>query len=335
MSYRFAIIGCGRIAEKHARLAAQTGTVQAVCDILPHKAQQLARTFGARAYDTLETLLQQESIDVACICTPNGLHEAHAIQALERGCHVLCEKPLTLSVESGLKMIAAARKTGKKLFVVKQNRYNPPVVAVKTLLDQGKLGAIVGFQMNCFWNRPPSYFQDTWRGTLQLDGGTLYTQFSHFIDLLSWFLGDLKTVQGNRQNKLHKGIIEFEDQGAALLEMAGGARGTLQYSINCHQKNMEGSLTLFGEKGTLKIGGQYLNRLDHFEVDGEVAPVFPEGPGANQYGFYEGSMSNHDKVYAHLTEALEQQGKHLVEASEALKSIAMIETIYKASPIAE
>lgn len=333
MSYRFAIVGCGRIAEKHARIAAEKGRLQAVCDILPDKAARLAQTHHCKAYKDLNTLLQQEAIDVVCICTPNGTHEELAVLALHKGCHVLCEKPMTLSVDSGRRMMEASRQSGRKLYVVKQNRFNPPVQAVKNLLDEKKLGKILAFQLNGFWHRPAAYYQDSWRGSSHFDGGTLFTQFSHFIDLLAWFLGDLKAVKGNRQNQLHQGLIDFEDQGAALLEMENGARGILQYTVNTHQKNMEGSFTLFGEKGTIKIGGQYLNRLDYFNVEGVAVPSLPDGPGSNQYGFYEGSMSNHDQVYTHLIAALEQGSSHLVEAEEALKCISIIEAIYKASPL--
>lgn len=330
MPYRFVIIGCGRIAGRHAQLAARQGILQAVCDILPERAEALAQAYGAKAYTDVNTLLTECQPDIAVICSPNGLHDEHALQALAAGCHVLCEKPMTLTLERGRRMVEAARAAGRKLFVVKQNRFNPPVQAVKALLDQGKLGPLLSFQLNCFWNRPPAYYQDTWKGSLDMDGGTLYTQFSHFIDLLYWFLGDVKAIQGQRENRSHRGVIEFEDQGMVLLELESGLKGSLQYSVNSYRKNMEGSITLFGEKGTVKIGGQYLNRLDHFEVEGETAPELPQAAGANQYGFYEGSMSNHDKVYAQLLQELASPQHQLVEAEEALRTVDIIERIYKA-----
>lgn len=333
MSYSFAIIGCGRIAQKHAAIAAQRGVVKAVCDLDLQKATDLAKLYGAAAYAEANTLFEKEKVDIACICTPNGLHDEHAILALHKGAHVLCEKPLTLSQERGQAMIRAARSAGKKLFVVKQNRFNPPVQLLKKMVQEGKLGKILSFQINGFWNRPAAYYQDSWRGTLQLDGGTLFTQFSHFIDLLYWILGEVKSVQGQRQNLLHREQIEFEDQGEAILEMASGVMGTLQYSLNSYHHNLEGSFTVFGEKGTVKVGGQYLNRLEHFEVENETAPLLPPGAGSNQYGFYEGSMSNHDQVYDYLLQEIAFPQHHLVEAEEALKSIAIIEAIYKASPL--
>jgi len=331
--YRFAIIGCGRIAQKHAQLIAKQGILAAVCDIDLSRAQKLASAYGAACYDNTHTLFKENRIDIVCVCSPNGWHEAHSIEALQQGCHVLCEKPMAIRTESAARMLEVSQQTGKKLYVVKQNRFNPPVVAVKKMLDKGSLGTIHAFQMNCFWNRPHAYFKDDWRGTLQWDGGTLFTQFSHFIDLLYWMLGDLGTASGYRENALHQGIIEFEDQGAALLHMRSGTRGVLQYTLNAYEKNMEGSITLFGDRGTVKIGGAYLNRLDHFSVEGEMHPFLGEGSEPNKYGTYEGSMSNHPAVYDQLFRDLENTENALVEASEALQTVSIIEKIYDGSPL--
>lgn len=331
MSYRFAIIGCGRIAQRHARHIAARASLAAVCDIVPAKAAELATAYGAKFYDSPEKMLAIEKPDVVSICTPNGLHAPHALLALAAGCHVLCEKPMCLSTASGREMIAAANNAGKKLFVVKQNRYNPPVQVVKQLLEEGKLGTIHSFQVNCFWNRPVEYYRNTWHGTTSLDGGTLYTQFSHFVDLLWWLLGDVSSVGGMRSNYMHGNSIEFEDTGMAWLQLQNGAMGTLQYTVNSYQRNMEGSITIFGSAGTVKIGGQYLNELEFFSVEGQSIPALAPGNPANQYGFYEGSMSNHDKVYDNLLRALEDPNHHFLEAAEALKSVDIIERIYAGS----
>jgi len=331
MAYRFAMIGCGQIGGRHARQIASHGILQAVCDVVPARAQELATAYKATPYFSPEDLFKTERPDVVSICTPNGLHAPHAIMALEAGCHVLCEKPMSISRESGLRMIAAAEKAGKKLFVVKQNRYNPPVETVKKLLEEGKLGRIQSFQVNCFWNRPAAYYKDSWHGSRELDGGILYTQFSHFIDLLYWLLGDVASVQGLRANYMHGESIDFEDTGIALLQLQSGAMGSLHYTVNSFQHNMEGSVTIFGERGTVKIGGQYLNQLTHFSVEGETLPDLPAGSTPNRYGFYEGSMSNHDKVYDRLIRALDDPSFRFVEASEALKTVEIIEKIYEAS----
>jgi predicted dehydrogenase len=333
MDYRFAIIGCGHIGQRHAVQAASHGILEAVCDVAPDKAKALAGKYGAKAYESPADLLAATQPDIVSICTPNGLHAPHAIMALEAGCHVLCEKPMSISTASGLQMAAAADKAGKKLFVVKQNRYNPPVEAVKSLLDEGKLGRVHSFQLNCFWNRPVSYYTGSWHGTRELDGGILFTQFSHFIDLLYWLLGDVTKVQGLRANFEHGDAIAFEDTGMALLQLQNGVMGSLHYTVNSYQRNMEGSITIFGDRGTVKIGGQYLNQLTHFSVEGETLPRLPAGNAPNQYGFYEGSMSNHDKVYDHLIKALTDPSFRFVEASEALKTVEIIEKIYAASPL--
>jgi predicted dehydrogenase len=217
--------------------------------------------------------------------------------------------------------------------VVKQNRYNPPVVFVKQLIDEKKIGRIFSFQINCFWNRPTSYYKSPWKGTQKMDGGTLFTQFSHFIDLLYWLLGDVSEAKGIRQNFVHKDCIEFEDAGVGYLKMNNGGIGTINYTINSANKNMEGSLALFGEKGTVKIGGQYLNELEYYSIEGEPKPLLHPGKPANQYGFYEGSMSNHDKVYEHLIKAIDDPRYNFINSEETLKTIEIIEKIYMASPL--
>lgn len=327
MNPSFAIIGCGRIAERHAEQIITRGRLIAVCDIVPEKADKLAKQYQAKAYYSLETLLQSNpDIEVICICTPNGLHASQSIMALEAGHHVLCEKPLCIDVEAGKQMISASIKADKKLFVVKQNRYNPPVVFLKELIGKGLLGTIYSFQVNCFWNRPGSYYHD-WKGTRELDGGTLFTQFSHFIDLIYWLLDDVRSVEVQGKNFAHP-AIDFEDTGIILFDMENGAIGTMNYTVNSFEQNMEGSFTVFGENGTVKIGGQYLNELEYCRVKGIEKPDLPAGNTANGYGFYQGSMSNHDQVYQHLMAALQSDNHLLADAAAGLKTVEIIEHIY-------
>ena len=328
---RFAIIGCGRIAQRHAAHITSRGMLVAVCDKKIEKAHALATSHGARAYSSIDALLATEKdLDVVAVCTPNGLHAAHSIQSLDAGCHVLCEKPMAISTESARAMMTAADNNHRRLFIVKQNRFNPPVQAVKQLLQEERLGKVFSFQLSCFWNRNAAYYQD-WRGTPDMDGGTLFTQFSHFIDLLYWLLGDVQTVQASIANYAHQGSIAFEDTGTALLEMSSGAIGTLNYTVNSYNRNMEGSLTLFGEKGTVKIGGQYLNELVYQAVDGYRIPVLEPGGPSNHYGTYEGSMSNHDKVYDNLVSVLQHNTPVYANAGDGLKTVEIIEKIYKAA----
>ena len=332
MSLSFAIIGCGNIGKRHAEQIQPVGKLVAVCDIIRSKAEKLGKKYKAEIFSSIEELFGgKKKVDVAVICTPNGLHARHSIISLQAGCHVLCEKPMAINSADCLAMIQEAEKAGKHLFVVKQNRFNPPVVAVKKLLDEKKLGNIFSIQLNCFWNRDASYYENSWKGTMELDGGTLFTQFSHFIDLLYWMFGDVKQVKAFKKNFAHKNIIEFEDTGVVILEFENGIIGTMNYTVNSFQKNMEGSLTIFGEKGTVKIGGQYLNELEYQQIQDHVIPDLPAGNTANEYGFYQGSMSNHDKVYRNLVDVLNNNAAMAANSHDGLKTVQIIEKIYSAA----
>lgn len=329
---RFGLVGCGRIAQRHAEHINNKGILAAVCDIDYKKAEAMAKQYGARPYATIEEMLSaNDQLDVVSVCSPNGLHAAHSIKSLQAGFHVLCEKPMAINVEDCGDMIQAAERANKRLFAIKQNRFNPPVAAVKQLLDEGRLGKILSVQLNCFWNRNPDYYANSWKGTLKLDGGTLFTQFSHFIDLLYWLIGDVDKVQAYMGNFAHQGIIEFEDTGVVIVQFRNGAIGSINYTVNSYQKNMEGSLTIFGEKGTVKIGGQYLNELEYQNIEGYRIENLPEGNKPNNYGNYTGSMSNHDKVYDNLIEVLQNNAAITTSSFEGLKTVEIIEKIYKSA----
>ena len=332
-SLRFAIIGCGRIAQRHVEHIMNNGVLVAVCDIIPEKADLFASEFKTKAYYSLHELLVQEklNIDVLSVCTPNGLHAEHSIKALKSGIHVLCEKPMAINVHDCGEMIKAAERNNKRLFIVKQNRFNPPVAAVKKAIDDGKLGKIYSVQLSCFWNRNADYYLNSWKGTKQLDGGTLFTQFSHFVDLLYWMIGDIKTVKAFTANLGHEGIIEFEDTGVVALEFYNRAIGTINYTVNSYKKNMEGSLTIFGEKGTVKIGGQYLNELEYQSIEGFEFKNLPAGNKANNYGQYQGSMSNHDLVYSNLVDVLMNGAAISTNSFEGLKTVEIIDKIYNSA----
>ncbi|MBT9585558.1 Gfo/Idh/MocA family oxidoreductase [bacterium] len=328
----FALVGCGRIAQRHAHHIDQVGVLKAVCDIVPEAADSLACKYGATAYYSLEELLTKEGqVDVVSVCTPNGLHAQHSIASLRAGKHVLVEKPMALSSRDCGEMIKAAERANRRLFAIKQNRFNPPVAAVKNAIDAGTLGKIHSFQLSCFWNRNPQYYENSWKGTRELDGGTLFTQFSHFVDLLYWMLGDVQRVYAMSGNFAHRGIIEFEDTGVIIMELDSGTLGTVNYTVNSYEKNMEGSLTLFGEKGTVKIGGQYLNELEYQHIQDFIFKDLPAGNQANNYGTYVGSMSNHDKVYENVVQALLNNTAIATNSYEALKTVEIIEKIYQAA----
>lgn len=329
----FAVIGCGRIAGRHVAIINKIGKLQAVCDLEYNRAEQIANTYSAKPYRQIDTLLEnEEEIDVVSICTPNGLHAEHTIKALNSGYNVLVEKPMSLSVLDSDKMIKTAEKVDKRLFIVKQNRFNPPVVKVKELIENKSLGKIYCVQLNCFWNRNDKYYVESkWKGTRQMDGGTLFTQFSHFIDLLYWFFGDVNEVKTFTENFHHKDIIEFEDTGVCILKFYSGIIGTINFTINSYKNNMEGSITIFGEKGTVKIGGQYLNELEYQVIENMNEIVLDRGNPPNDYGQYKGSMSNHDKVYQNVVEVLNNNGSITTNGYEGLKTVEIINKIYKSN----
>jgi UDP-N-acetyl-2-amino-2-deoxyglucuronate dehydrogenase len=328
----FGLIGCGRIAQRHALHISKCATLKAVCDTDSIKAEQLGSKYCADVYSNIEELLSAESsIDVISVCSPNGLHAEHSIKSLNAGFNVLCEKPMAISIFDCGEMIKAAEAKNRRLFVVKQNRFNPPIVAVKEAIDKGKLGKIYSVQLSCFWNRNFDYYQNSWKGSMDLDGGTLYTQFSHFIDLLYWIVGDVKYVEAFSRNFAHDGVIEFEDTGVIALEFQSGALGTINYTVNSYGQNMEGSLTIFAENGTVKIGGQYLNELEYQNIEGFEIKDLQEGGTANDYGSYQGSMSNHDKVYENLIDVLTKGGSISTNSFEGLKTVEIIEKIYQSA----
>lgn len=332
MKIKFGIIGCGRIAERHAEHIQNQGELVAVCDIKEDRLSLFEEKYECNSYLDIDELLDSEKeIDVISVCTPNSLHAEHSIKALKKGYHVLSEKPMATSVVDGEKMIHESFNSNKRLFIVKQNRFNPPVQAVKTAIENEKFGKVFSVQLNCFWNRNPNYYQSSdWKGTLKLDGGTLFTQFSHFIDLLYYFFGDISEAKGFSGNFDHKEIIEFEDTGTIAVKFYNGIIGTINYTVNSFSSNMEGSISIFGEKGTVKIGGQYLNELEYQKFQDYEIMDLPIGNPPNNYGEYKGSMSNHDKVYANVIDVLQHEGTIATNGFEGLKTVEIIHKIYQA-----
>jgi predicted dehydrogenase len=328
----FAIIGCGAIGARHAGHAAAFGRLLAVCDIIEEKACSLGKQYGARFYKDVEEMLESEQdLDVVAVCTPNGLHPTHSINALKAGRHVICEKPMALRSEDCRHMIEQAASSGRHLFVVKQNRFNPPVAYMKQMLDKGSYGRICSIQMNGSWSRGADYYEHDWHGSRDMDGGILYTQFSHFIDLLCWLFGDVKEVYAMKDNFLHKAVIGFEDTVTATVRLSAGALGSLHFTINSYESNMEGSLLVVAEKATIKIGGQYLNTLEYLRCEVKEKPALSVGNHANDYGAYQGSMSNHDKIYEHVVSVIEQGAPNLFDGQSGLKTVEVIEKIYKSA----
>lgn len=328
-SIRFALVGCGNIGLRHAEQMQRVGKLMAVCDTVPAKAQDFGTRYAVPFYTDFTDMLERaQEIDVVVLCTPNGLHASQAIQAFEKKLHVLVEKPMALSVEDCNRMIQSADNAGKHLFTVMQNRFNPPVVAVKHALDQTAFGKISSIQLTCFWNRDASYYADSWRGSVALDGGVLFTQFSHFIDLLLWLFGEVVQVEAYTQNADHQGIIAFEDAGVVILRFANGVLGTIHFSVNSFGKNREGSLAILGSGGIAKIGGTYLNTIEYQDFADYSLSVPESAAGPNEYGSYQGSMRNHDKVYQHLIQTLVNNTPYYTSPQEGMQTVELINRIY-------
>lgn len=330
----FGLIGFGKIGERHADhiMAHPDARLHSVFDIKADRLNLFRNKYkGIQPYDSLKGILADPDIDIVSICTPNASHAEIAIAAMKAGKHVLVEKPMAISKVDCEGMIHIALKTGKSLFVVKQNRFNPPVQAVKELIEAGRLGKIYSVAVNCYWNRSEWYYKSSdWKGKKAIDGGTLYTQFSHFVDVIYYLLGDMQILHAQMANVSHRGMIEFEDTGVvSFLLKESNAPGVLHYTTSAFQKNMEGSITLFAENATIKIGGKYLNIIEYQATAGFDIQDLPRGASANNYGDYEGSMSNHDQVIDNVIQTLQGKMEIMTNAYDGLKTVEIIENIYQ------
>lgn len=328
---RFAVVGCGSIGKRHiAVLDAEPGaTITAICDIDEQKVKALSETYGGIPYYTdYSKMLNEAEIDIVNIAAPHGLHAALSIEAANAGKNILVEKPMALSIKDCNEMIEAAKRNNVKLFVVKQNRYNAPIKLVKQALELGKLGKLFMVQCNVMWNRHQEYYDlSDWRGKLHLEGGALHTQVSHFIDLLIWWFGDVVEAKTILDTKNHQ--IEIEDCGVSAIKFESGVMASLFWTTCVYNQNLEGSITIIGEKGTIKIGGKYLNKIEFWDVQSYPMPddaSFEDQP--NNYGKYQGTSSNHDKLIHSLIDQFTHNRKGVVEGEEAIKTIHAIETIY-------
>lgn len=329
---KFAIVGFGNIGRRHAAHIYRHSDAHliAICDNNPEQYADLPAEWPpVHCFPDFNELLKHADIGIVNICTPNHLHAPMTIAALQAGKHVVCEKPMAISSRDCDSMNEAARLAGKKLFVVKQNRYNPPVAAVKKLIDSGALGRIFQVTVNCFWNRNEAYYsQSTWHGKKDMDGGCLFTQCSHFVDILYYLVGNVQSICGIIANQGHNGIVEFEDSGSFLLKSANGTLVSFNFSTCTYQKNMEGSITIIAEHGTVKIGGQYLNTIEYQQLSGEPIANLPTGNLPNDYGTYQGSMSNHDKVIQNVIDTLRGLDSIATDGYSGRQVVAIIEDMY-------
>jgi UDP-N-acetyl-2-amino-2-deoxyglucuronate dehydrogenase len=337
----FAVLGYGHIGKRHAASISDHpgATLQAIADIAPVSFSSKADSEIPSIFDSLESLLlssDSSSVDlpeVVCVCTPNGLHAQHCIAILKSGCHVVLEKPIALSLSDARLISEVSRSTGKHVFCVMQNRFAPPSVWLKELVDAGSLGKIHQVHIQCFWNRDDSYYAGShWRGTLALDGGPLFTQFSHFIDVMYWIFGGIESPRAIFRNQSHLHNTEFEDSGSISFDFKRQGFGTFTFSTALDRANFESSLTLIAEKGTIRIGGQYMNEVVHCDVQGYELPTLPAAAAPNDYGSYKGSASNHHHVMSNVVDVLRRGATLATPISEGVDVVEIIESMYASAP---
>ena len=333
----FSVIGFGRIGKRHSKIIHEY-EYSSLISIVDIDEQQLDGAadldITAKKHSSIENFLENDahSSDVVCIATPNGLHTNYATQLLNAGYHVVIEKPMGITKEACLEVIGAQEASGKRVFVVKQNRYSPPSVWMKGIIDKKLIGDVLMVQVNCYWNRDERYYGNTtWRGTKDMDGGALYTQFSHFVDLMYWVFGDIKKPKSVIKNFTHPDLKDFDDSGFAQFEFVEGGIGSMNYSTSCWDKNMESSITVVGTKGSFKVGGQYMNEVEYCHIEDYEMPVLEETNPPNDYGPFKGSAANHHYVIENVLETLNGKSEATANAFEGMKVVSIIEQIYNAS----
>ncbi len=327
---RFAVIGCGRIAANHFAAIEKNGAdceLVAVCDTDPAALAEAAKTTGAPGYASLAALLDgaEPRPDVVVLTTPSGLHPQQAVAAAEAGFHVMTEKPMATRWQDGLRMVDACDRAGVQLFVVKQNRRNPTLQMLKKAVRDGRFGRIFSVAINVFWSRPQAYYDSAaWRGTWEFDGGAFMNQASHYIDLLDWLIGPVESVQAMTATLDRN--IEVEDSGVMLVKWRSGALGTVNVSMLAYPKNFEGSITILGEKGTVRIGGVAVNEVQHWEF----ADRQPEDDQIGQASYETTSVYGfgHPLYYRNVIEALRGDAKAETSGREGLRSLEILIAAY-------
>ncbi|HOY95115.1 MAG TPA: Gfo/Idh/MocA family oxidoreductase [Catalimonadaceae bacterium] len=329
---RFAVVGSGHIGKRHAAMIQQNpeSKLVAMADVNTALEADIESTFGVPFFSSIEELLASGlEFDVVNICTPNNFHSPQAILALEAGKHVVVEKPMALSKADCEDVIYKSLQAGKLVFCVMQNRYSPPSVWLKEVLSQKKLGEIYHVQINCFWNRDSRYYKaGGWKGNKVNDGGTLFTQFSHFIDIMFWLFGDITNINARFYDFNHKELTEFEDSGMAQFDFIKGGTGSLNFSTSVFDTNLESSMTIIGEKGSIKVGGQYMNEVQYCHIQDYTMPELPPSLPPNDYGHYKGSAANHHFVIENVVNTLKGRTVATTNALEGLKVVEIIEKIY-------
>jgi len=327
---KIALVGCGRISRNHFESIKELPELElvGVCDIVPERAQEAGEKYNAPWFVEYGKMLDETRPEIVSICTPSGLHPDHAIQAARRGIHVITEKPMGITLQKVDEMIHACDEAGVQLFVVKQNRLNSTMQFLKKAMDKGRFGRLYLIQSNVFWTRPQNYYDMAkWRGTWEFDGGAFMNQASHYVDAVQWLMGPVDSVMAQTAT-LHR-RIETEDTGAAILKFRNGAIGSINVTMLTYPKNFEGSITILGEKGTVKIGGTAINRIEKWDLedydddDRLVEEVSYNPP--NIYGF------GHQAYYSNVIDTLKGKAPADTDGRSGRKALELVLAIYRSA----
>ena len=332
---RFALVGCGRIATNHfeaLRQHAGRAELVAVCDNRPEALAAAEARTGARGYTSLEAMLATDgsgtTADIVTLATPSGLHPRQAMRVAQSGRHVLSEKPMATKWDEGMQMVRVCREAGVKLFVVKQNRLNPTMQLLKRAIDQGRFGRIFMCTVNVFWTRPQSYYDDApWRGRWDMDGGAFLNQASHYVDMLDWLVGPVDNVHAYTATLARD--IEAEDTGVMSLRLRKGGLASINVTMLTHGKNFEGSVTILGERGTVRIGGVAVNQIQHWEFD-EARPEDADVKAAN-YGTASVYGPGHPLYYDNVINTLRGEQEAEVDGYSGLRSLEVVLAAYRSA----
>ena len=329
----FALVGCGRIAKRHSELLGfheiNGAKLVSVCDNVIDKANRIAEQFKVPAYQDMNDMMESESIDVVVVLTPSGLHAEHVVNLSKYGKHIMVEKPMALSVEDTENMIYVCDENNIKLFIIKQNRFNVPVVKLREALDAGRFGKLTLGTVRVRWARHQAYYdQDPWRGTWAMDGGVLTNQASHHVDMLEWMMGDVESVFAKMTTALAD--VETEDTAIVTLKFKNGALGIIEATTATRPTNLEGSISILGEHGVVVVGGVAVNEMqtwafeDDQDEDSNILEEFSVNP-PNVYGF------GHQAYYEHVVDCIENGSANLVDGLQGRKSIELINAIYESA----
>ena len=329
-TFRIGLVGCGRISKNHFDALRKVDglALAAVCDIDGERAARAGDDQGVPWYRSLDEMLRAGDVDVVTICTPSGLHSANGIAAAQAGKHVVTEKPMSLSLRQADDLVRACDDAGVQLFVVKQNRLNPPIQLLKRAADKGRFGRIFMANVTVRWQRPQDYYDaEPWRGTWEFDGGAIMNQASHYVDLMQWLVGPVESVMGKTATQARR--IEAEDSGIGILKFRSGALGLIEVNVLTYPRNFEGSITIIGERGTVKIGGTAVNRVEHwtfaeYDDDDKLVEAANTNP-PNVYGF------GHEGYYRNVLAVLRGEAKPETDGRAGRKSLELILGIYEST----